>query len=76
MALPAPITTLDGARTFDGAIITFDGAREALDSAVRSMQWPSPALTDIHDRAAKSRKDVQNGDHGRATEATTAVVFR
>ena len=38
MALPAPITTLDGARTFDGAIITFDGAREALDSAVRSMQ--------------------------------------
>jgi hypothetical protein len=33
-------------------------------------------LTDIHDRAAKSRKDVQNGDHGREEEAATAVVFR
>jgi hypothetical protein len=38
--------------------------------------WPSPVLTDIHDRAAKSRKDVQNGDHGREEEAATAVVFR
>jgi hypothetical protein len=38
--------------------------------------WPSPVLTDIHDRAAKSRKDVQNGDYGREEEATTAVVFR
>jgi len=25
-------------------------------------------LTDIHDRAARPRKDVQNGDHGAATE--------
>jgi hypothetical protein len=33
-------------------------------------------LTDIHDRAAKPRKDVQNGDHGRETEAATAVVLR
>ena len=39
-------------------------------------RWPSPALTDIHDRAAKPRKDVQNGDHGRETEAATAVVLR
>ena len=38
--------------------------------------WPSPVLTDIHDRAAKSRKAVQNGDHGREEKAATAVVFR
>jgi hypothetical protein len=38
--------------------------------------WPSPVLTDIHDRAAKSRKDVQNGDHGREEETATAVVLR
>jgi len=37
--------------------------------------WPSPVLTDIHDRAAKPRKDVQNGDHGRQEEAITAVVL-
>jgi hypothetical protein len=39
-------------------------------------RWRSPALTDIHDRAAKPRKDVQNGDHGREAEAATAVVLR
>ena len=41
-----------------------------------SEPWVSPALTDIHDRAAKPRKDVQNGDHGTETEAATAVVLR
>ena len=38
--------------------------------------WHYPALTDIHDRAARPGKDVQNGDHGAATETATAVVLR
>jgi transposase len=36
-----------------------------------ALDWPSPALTDIHDRAAKPGRDVQNGHHGRETEAAT-----
>jgi len=38
--------------------------------------WHDPALTDIHDRAARPGKDVQNGDHGAATETAAAVVLR
>src|ERR1035438_4482624 len=38
--------------------------------------WHWPTLTDIHDRAAKPRKDVQNGDHGAETETASAVVLR
>jgi hypothetical protein len=53
-----------------------DDIDEFPELANLSVNWRYPALTDIHDRAAKPRKDVQNGDHGAEEETATPVVFR